>query len=754
MINKMQKTVLSVAVGSVLGFGSNTVLAAESADAGTLGEIVITAQKRSENLQEVPLAVSAIGAGDLQAAAVTQFQDLSNIAPSLTIRPAEHPVNANVSIRGVGTYAFGIGVESSVAVLVDGVPMPFQGQSFMAMPNADHVEVLRGPQSTLYGKSASAGLVNIITKNPTKTEQGEASATATNDDEHIASLLLSGPMSENTQYLASINYDEWAGNVENLYMHKKVGGRDNLDARLKFGWQPNESSDITLSLFYDDGGTEVGRPFIAMTPGAKLRGLSGLTMDVVMPGVNIGPENQDVSTNYDPHTRYAGGGGYLKGEFNVGENKLVSLTSFDHFHLDDYLDQDETSYNGTVGTVQPGNNIQVGEFQAKMFTQELRLMSPDNQPLRWTTGLYYSPVEFTRPFYRGPYASQANWLANSKSTSSAAFGQIDWKFDPSDVLTLGARYQKEDVSYNFLDIQNGNAYFSGSSTDSAPTWRASIRHDFTPDMNIFYTHATGHKGQTYDLTTGFNANRAAAGPIKPEKSVDDELGIRSQFFNRMLTLNATIFHTTYNDLQSQTIQTLPDGTQNFRLTNVGQETTKGVELDAAFRPNDLYHIDGSATFLNATYTDYPIAQCYSLQTAATGCIPKTATVPAYQVLTGQTAVQSPKVKYSLIGEYTPEVFDNIRGVIGLDMHYQSGVYFVAEDPQTYQPSYAIANLSVGLKEAAGRWQVTAFLDNVANKKYYASLVNASGTFGGVIATQVILPRDFDRYGGVRVTVKF
>ena len=153
-------------------------------------------------------------------------------------------------------------------------------------------------------------------------------------------------------------------------------------------------------------------------------------------------------------------------------------------------------------------------------------------------------------------------------------------------LTAGGRVQNEKVSYTFLDIQNGNAQFSGDADDTATTYKISPQYQITPDLMVFVTYATGYKGQTYDLTTGFNANRAAAGPIKPELSKDKEAGIRAQFLDRALTLNLTYFDTDYEDLQAQTIETLADGTTNFRLTTSAVSTpraSKWTSRPASFR---------------------------------------------------------------------------------------------------------------------------------------------------------------------------
>ncbi|MEP7007818.1 MAG: TonB-dependent receptor plug domain-containing protein, partial [Sphingomonas bacterium] len=420
--------------------------AEQQADAALPGDIIVTAQKRSENVQKVPLAVSVLGEAQLRATGVTQFQDLGRIAPSLTVRPAEHPVNANVSLRGVGTFAFGIGVEPSVAVLVDEVPLAFQARAFTDLPDVERIEVLRGPQSTLYGKSASAGLINIITRNPTDSFHFRANALATTDSEYGGNFSVSGPITPELGYVVSASYSAWDGNVRNLVNGKKVNGHEAFNTRGKIRWEPNEDVKITLSGNYLNGNTTVGRPFIRLDPLATLRGVAGQTAAVVFPGVTIGPDNQNVSNNYNSRTKYEGGGGSLRGEVGLGGMTLVWLSSYDKFHLSDYLDHDDTS-----STNANGSNIQVGEFHSKLFTQEIRLLSPSDKPFRYTLGAYYANVAFERPFLRGPAFSPANWYATSKSEQLAAFAQFDWEVVQHLTLSAGGRVQNEKVAYTFRD---------------------------------------------------------------------------------------------------------------------------------------------------------------------------------------------------------------------------------------------------------------------------------------------------------------
>jgi iron complex outermembrane receptor protein len=474
-----------------------------------------------------------------------------------------------------------------------------------------------------------------------------------------------------------------------------------------------------------------------------------------MPGVTVGPDNRDISNNYNSRTKYEGGGGSLRGEIGLGDMTLVSITSYDKFRLKDYLDHDDTSSSAAVG-----NNIQVGEFHSKLFTQEVRLLSSSAKPFRYTLGAYYANVKFERPFLRGPAFSPANWYATAKSEQLAAFAQVDWEIVPHLILTGGGRVQNEKVSYTFQDNRApvGSQFFSSHAEDTAGTYRISGRYEVTPDLMFFATYSTGYKGQTYDLTTGFNQARANAGPIKPERSRDKEIGMRAQFLDRRLTFNLTYFDTNYKNLQAQTIETV-GGTQNFRLTNVGGLNTKGVELDTSARIGDDLNLTGSVAYLDAKYTSYEQAQCYPLQTQAQGCIPAvvapaTPVHPAYQVLTGARAIQAPKWKFAIAADYSPSLGGNLKGIMQANWQYQSGVYYVAEDPQTFQKAYSIVNLNLGVRDKDRKWEIVAFVNNLFDVQYYPSLVNTAGNFNNTIATQALLPRDFRRYGGLRLGVNF
>jgi iron complex outermembrane receptor protein len=752
----MNIRLLSGACLSVLA-GAVTVApggaAAQTAPAATApAEVVVTAQKRAQNLQDVPQAIQAVSGAQLRSQGAVEFTDLSKIAPSLVIRPAEQPVNSSVSIRGVGTFAFSIGVEPDVAIIVDDVPVAFEARAFADLNDIQRIEVARGPQSTLYGKSASAGLINIVTPAPsTNGVTGRLNAMATTDSEYQIGGAVSGPISDTLAYRLSANYDDFDGNVKNLYDGDKVNGRKLGSVYGKLQWTPNSKFQATLAGNYVHGDTTIGRPFINLAPNANLRGVATLPPSVWAPGVTAGPDNADVSNNFTSGNRYDAVGESLKMSYDLNFATLVSVTSHDFYFLKDRLDVDEGSAPA-IDNRQPD-----GRFTYEQYTQELRLVSPSTERLRYTLGLFYADDQYSRRFTRGPVFSLANWYATSGSDQYAGFGQLDYDLMPGTTATLGGRVQREKVDYTFHDFLAAAPApnnFAGSASETFGTYKAALEHKFSGNAMVYASYATGHKGQTYDLTTGFNNNRALAGPIKPEKSATYEIGTRLQFFERRLTVNLTAFDATYRDFQAQGIEVLPDGTTNFRLANVGRLHNRGVELDSNAYLGD-WTLGLNAAYLDAKITDFPKAQCYPLEqlTVPTCGAPYS---PTYQNLAGATPPQSPKVKFNATADYHhPLASTPFIGVFQAAYSYQSKFNFsLSQDPQTIQKSYGILNLSIGVRNPTQHYEVMLFVNNALDKTYYADMFNSTATYGSQAATQVLPPRDYRRYGGIRFAYNF
>ncbi|MBB3694391.1 TonB-dependent receptor [Sphingomonas sp. BK580] len=720
---------------------------------GKDGEVIVTttAQKRFENIQDVPLAVQVVTPAQLEAQGVHHFQDLERVMPSLVIRPADHPVNTNVSMRGVGTFAYAIGVESSVAVTVDGAPVAFLARAINDLPDVAMIEALRGPQSTLYGKAASAGLIKIMTTQPTNELHIRANARLTADHEFAEQLSLTGPLTDTLGYVVTGGYTYWDGNVRNRFDGRRLGGRDTFTTRGKLRWRPRPELTFTLSGNYIDGSTAAARPFVRLAPTARLHNEPDLTAAVVLPGVTAGPGNQTVAYNARSGTDYHGSGALLRSEIDLGAVSLLGLTNYDRFKLYDYLDFDDTAARPRRGNVR-----EVGAFDSRLFTQEVRLLSRDDAAFRYALGLYYADTGFDRPFQRGPAFALSHLHATAGSRQLAGFGQIDWQVVPKLTATAGGRVQNERVRYTFADLlaaerhPEATSRFAGHDSDDAATYRLGLSYQAARDLMAFASYATGYKGQAYDLSTGFDQKRADGGPIRPERSRDEEVGIRSQWLERHLTLNTTFFDTQYRDLQAQTVEFFPDGSYLNRLTNVGKLVTRGVEVEASARPSGAVTLSANATYLNARYLSFPAAPCFPLQTAAQGCVG----TPRRQDLAGERLAQAPTWRFDASGEYAPALGHDRRGVIQAAWRYQGAMSYAPRDPQLFQRAYHVADVSLGLRDETRHWEGAVFLDNVFDQRHYASLVNVANNFGNQTATAALLPRDFRRYGGVRIGLSF
>ena len=760
MATKMTRVFAQLLIGTALGSGPTTAALAQTApaatpaatsDANTMAEIVVTAQKRTQNVQDVPLAVQVVGSTQLQAAGVRDFNDLTRVAPSLIVRPAENPVNASISMRGVGTFAFAIGVEPSVAVVLDDVPVTFQARAFADLSNIERIEVLRGPQSSLYGKAASAGLISIITPAPSKSFTASMSTFGTTDSEYGATAAISGPLTPTIGFRSNLNYDNFKGNIHDLATGHKINGRRNFSTRNKLAWDPSPDINVWVGIDYINGKTTTGRPFIALDPAATLNGIAAYTPAVFAPGVTPGPNNRDVVNNYVTGTKYHDFDQSLHISWDLGGPTFLSITSHDKFHMDDTLDQDESA-------IVARDNRQTGQFNSTQFSQEFRLVSPGHDRFRYTLGLFYTDLKANRPFVRGPFTAIAHWYAEQENKLSAGFGQLEFDILPKTTLIAGGRYSHEKVSYLFHDFTSTdpNNPFTGSDGDSYANYKLGVQQHLDDNVMLFATYATGHKGETYDLTTGFNRNRQLAGAIKPETSKDWEAGARTEWLDRRLTLNVTAFSTKYRDYQAQGIEILPDGTTNYRLANVGALRTRGVEMELGARPTNALSLGASLTYDDAKITNFPAAQCFPGQTVAQGCIAAAGGIPAHQNLAGFRPPQAPQWKGSANFDWTPSLGNlPFEGLVQGAWSYQSKVnYLLSQDPRTVQPGYGILNLTVGIRQPDKHYEVALFVNNMFDKQYYVNFADSFSNYGSHIATQAYLPRDFRRYAGIRASVTF
>jgi iron complex outermembrane receptor protein len=740
-----------------------------------LQEVVVTAQKRVENVQTVPIAVTVVGGDAFTKANVSGFSDLAKFAPSLTMTAGDQPANSAIVIRGIGTFAFSVAAEPSVLVVVDDVAVGYQAQAFTELVDIDRVEVLNGPQSTLFGKSASAGLVNVTTKAPTDTFTYYGDVKITDDDEQRATLSLSGPLSDTVSFRVSAAARYWGGNVRNLHTGSKIDDDRSGGVRAKLQWRPNDNLNATFTVHFNEDRSECcGVPLVRLDPGAHLFNKAGLPPSVAIPGVVAGANNTSVSIDQAPIANAEDVGFTSHVAYDFGNVTFLAITGLDQYRLHDLTDNDTTSadvlqYFTPFTNTQPagsspgsspllhGGLLQGGRFTVKTFSQEFRLESNGQHDFNYLLGTYFSDEDLTRNFARGFAANSrtvANWRGETRYDNYALFGQTGWVFLPRTTLITGLRLNREESSYTYDDYYRVIHFPSfGHPTldvDNVVTGKVGLQFQATDDIMAFAFYAKGYKGVAYDLVTGLGTLEAATFPVKPEKSNDYEAGVRSRWFNRRLVLNATIYDTEYSNFQVQTL--VPDVPNTFILTNVPLVRSRGVEFEAVAQVAEPLHVNVGYAYTDARAVTYPIGQCYSGQTVPATC----AGSPAFQNLAGAPLPNAPKNKINVGLDYrTPLPVVPLDADLSANTFWQSLENFsITRDPGSIQPSYGITNLNLQLSPQQNRrFSVSLFCNNLFDKHYASNLSNVRGNWsfpapGTAYAHE--LPRDFDRYYGIRI----
>lgn len=640
-----------------------------------------------------------------------------------------------------------------MAVVIDDVPLAFQAQAFTDLIDLDRVEVLRGPQSTLFGKAASAGLVNVTTSAPTDTFTAKADLRVATKDEQRAAFSVSGPISETLGFRLSADASHFGGLVTNLETGEKVNGRKEKGVRGKLQWTPAEALDLTFNARYRRTKADCCVGVLqTLDPTANFYNLPAFPQSTVLAGITPGRDNLNIRLDEQVKSNTKDRGGSIRVAYDFDEVTLMSISSFTKFDLSDAQDLDGTAanFNPVVNPGAPaGGRVNYGHFGAESWTQELRLLSAGDGPFSYVGGLFFADTDLSRTYFRGPTISRSNWDATAGNTNYAAFAQGNWEFVEGTSLITGLRLTHEKVDYKYANLLNG-ARFAGDADDEAVTGKIGLEHHINDDVMLFGFYTRGYKGQTFDLTSSFNAAIAARGAIKPETSDDFEAGVRSTLLDRRLILNATLFHTSYNNFQAQESEPSLNGA--FILSNVGSVRTRGVELETTARIGRDLDLTGGVSYIEAEVKDYARAQCYAGQTAALGC------VGGVQNLAGETLNNAPRWRFNLRGDYSIDLPDSlpVDGVISASYSWQSKINFaLSQDPVTRQGAYGIANLQVGLRESEDDiYRVTFFVNNLFDRQYASGLANSQNYYGGRLAVNRQTPRDFERYYGVRLQVNY
>lgn len=629
------------------------------ADGRQLQTVLVTANKRVEKLENVPMAISVISEAELQRNNVREIEDIVALTPSLTQASGTTAANNALFMRGIGTVSVGIGVESDVAVIIDDIPIAVQFQAFRDLADVSRVEVLKGPQSTLFGKSAVAGAINIVTKPISGPIVYRGSAYYTDDKEWRLAASVGGRFTDTFGMRLAVNKSDMPGNFTNLTNGQKVNGSSGKTFMGKFSWTPIKNLDIDFMPQYNEQtnsrGVTAVNGFYRTTGSAAAGNLVQTPADLATAYMNGNPQLPASITlaginPYDPNNRY------VRRDFPTGINSrtsgaglrlsyalpndatLMSITSYQRYEANDYRDQDFVD----VPTIaRPGEtrftvgNNQFGTYDIRSRTQELRYVSPDAGKLRYIAGLWWAKNEIDRHFIRGfcvapstcsasSPSSPTNYYTDIYNTNKAIFGQATWDFWPSWTLVAGLRHNIEDSGFNYIrnfyTDQLDRASFvpgpvgvdqfsSSGNKDVANTGKLSVQKQLNQDWMVYAMTATGHKGKAYDVTSGLKAS--AAFPVDPETSRTYELGTKANLFHNRMSLAATVYKTDFKGYQQNTSFVLPnDPTIYTQLNSIPKIRTRGFELDTNFILASNWSVNASLAYTRPEIVDWKNGPCY------------------------------------------------------------------------------------------------------------------------------------------------
>ena len=682
------------AVVVVMSFGA--ARAQDSANTGGITDIVVTAQRREQKLQDVPIAVSAITAESLATSGVSGTNDLSSAVPGLELGRQNGAIAP--FIRGIGIRSTAPGEESAVPLYVDGVYMPTLSAGLLSLENVERVEVLKGPQGTLFGRNATAGVIQIITRDPKDTVGLRARVGYGNYDTAEGSFYLTGPIAPGIRAdITAFGSHQGDGWGRNLATGNDVFKGYEYSVRSKWVFDLGDTTELKLAADYAKVRPNTPPAYNAIKGRVLTTGVGTFPVSTGYNGFYNVNENRDVRTVAEQW------GANAQLRQGLGAVDLVSITSYRWSKNLWRFDQDGGPINAvSADSVEP----------SKTWTQELQVLSQSSGPFQWIAGLYYfnnvgryAPLRLfgtNAPFN----IFTIERFSTMRAESYAGFGQATLDLGPQTRLTAGLRYTRDVRKIEGYDLRNGVLFAPSVAEQRAVfkklTWRLSLDHRFSDQVLVYAAYSRGFKSGVFSAV-------AYLDPAARPTTLDTyEIGVKSDLFDRRLRLNAAAF---YNDFQDVQVQSQVVG--GIKLNNAAKARTYGFELEAEARPVDNLSLRASVTWLDGKYLSYPGASFYNRNgTRTTGA--------AVGDASGLDTIYTPPVTGSVSADYSVPV-GNGEIALNTSWVYNDGFYF---DPQNAvkQPSYNLINASIGYQPSSGAWGVRLWGKNLAQNHYYTAII--------------------------------
>jgi iron complex outermembrane receptor protein len=753
-------------------------------------DIVVTAQKRSERLQQVPLAVSVVSGDTLAAQGKVSLEGAQYLVPTLNFLKSGTTLNQSLFLRGVGTATFSIAGEPSVSTVLDGVVFSRSGEAFSDLVDIERLEVLRGPQGTLFGKNASAGVINIVSVKPGDTLGGyvEGGFFGGNGDEYRARAAIDLPLSTSIRSRLTGFYDHYDGNIFNIApnVDRRVNGFKHYGFRGIVVGDVNEAIKLTFIADYHKNNDDCCAEIIAGPPRNQADGSVNTaalaTIQTVLPTLQ-GANTRTIDQNLVTHTDEVGYGFSLQADIDAGPVTFTSISAYRNYANTEIRDGDWLP-QPYVGVQQLHD---FGPQTGETFSQEFRLTSPATGFLTYVAGFYFSDAYSERVFTRNdivcglapgavapagvlipcssPLAGPSTFPTGTADFGSdfrniALFGQSVLHIAPRFRLIGGARFTVDQLDVfhkrvtalagpgiggNFDAGVNNNGLgggvsngipFTAHANNTNISGKAGAQFDLSDNSTTYATYTRGYKGPAFNIF--YNLSYTGTNKIAPEDSDAFEVGLKNTLLGGKLTLNLAAYYAKYHNFQANNPDVV-NGVVTTRFTNAGEVSTRGGEADLLYRPVRDLSIAGGVAYTDAHVDHFLIPQGNN-----TGVIP-----------TGTPLGFAPKWKGDLGVDYRVRTGGPVDLQLGAQGSYQSSELslFVASAVDRAAGTigaYGLVNLTAAVLDVKDRYKLTFTVRNVANEHFAAAIAN-----GGVLNSyRYQIPRDADRYYGVTGRVNF
>ena len=684
-------------------------------DEGThvLDTIFVTAEKRSENLQNVPIAITAVTGETLEKAGVNEVGDLTQLTPSLQF--GTRSSNVFIAMRGIGQAGQDIGSQSGVTVSLDGVPLLNHFMMNPAFLDVERVEVLRGPQGTIAGRNATGGAININSAGPTDQLAGNLAVNLGNYSRKGVSGFLNAPISDSVMTRVSFQKISADGWLKNGFNGRRNDDTDLTQVRGQLLVEPNDSFSVRALAEYT---RDQGDPSFNLLLG---RAVADIPSAVELPGYPYPQNDVDGLTFYEnePNRRDVEDfRATLIASLDLGANtSLTSTTGYINHDIDlTEIDVDLTPA--------PTSTFPLIGLYASQFTQEFTLTTALGDRADLVAGLFYMHGDSSEPLYLtfGTFVNYLVYLPEETLNSYAAYAQFRYNLTDKLRLTLGGRYTTDDKSYEMdATVLTTNTLLSEDDSWSAFTPRFVL--DYTPNDNslLYASVSRGFK------SGGFNTLGDITRPVNtfnPEYVWNYEAGAKVAFYDQKLRLGLTAFYADYTNLQATVFRLDPLTDVRYpRVENASTAEIKGVEFEFQASPIEGLLLTGAVTRLDTAYGKFcnndPLRPTIPTDP---GCVGETVDgqpLPAGAVdLTGNRLSQAPEWQYNLSGQYAFPVSTALEVTARADYKWQSEVFFdFYNNPLNTQDSYGLLNASLGLGSRDKTWTVTAWVRNASDERY-------------------------------------